>query len=160
MSSNEMLFVRAEIIGENTSGQKRVHLIADGADGLEFWTDEKSLVKLEHIRASELTVIKVADDAELPEAIVPAIRVITTGCDDGEKIIAAKIRVKVRTKFVVFRANRVFAENYENGFPITRGTGRCLFGEEKPGETFTLQKLDCDIGSEGGFFIAFKTYAK
>lgn len=39
-----MVFIRAEIEAINLSGQKRVHLIANNADGIVFWTDNKSIV--------------------------------------------------------------------------------------------------------------------
>ena len=39
-----MVYVRAEIIGKLPSGQKRVHLLANGADGISFYTDNKSIV--------------------------------------------------------------------------------------------------------------------
>ena len=42
----EQVFVRAEVVGILPSGQKRVHLLADGADGIEFVTNENSLVKV------------------------------------------------------------------------------------------------------------------
>ena len=37
-------YVRAEVIGTNASGQKHVRLLANNADGIRFWTDDKSLV--------------------------------------------------------------------------------------------------------------------
>ena len=37
-------YVRAEIIGELPGGQVRVHLLADGADGYNFYTTRKSLI--------------------------------------------------------------------------------------------------------------------
>lgn len=42
-----MIYVRAEIIGTLPSGQKRVHLLASGADGISFYTDDKSIVYAE-----------------------------------------------------------------------------------------------------------------
>ena len=39
-----VVYVRAEIIGKLPSGQKRVHLLANGADGISFYTDNKSIV--------------------------------------------------------------------------------------------------------------------
>lgn len=39
-----MVFIKAEIEAINLSGQKRVHLIANNADGIVFWTDKKSIV--------------------------------------------------------------------------------------------------------------------
>lgn len=39
-----MVFIKAEIEAINLSGQKRVHLIANNADGIVFWTDDKSIV--------------------------------------------------------------------------------------------------------------------
>lgn len=41
----EQVFIRAEIIGTNPAGQKHVHLLATGADGIHFWTDDKSIVR-------------------------------------------------------------------------------------------------------------------
>ena len=41
----EQVLIRAEVVGILPSGQKRVHLLADGADGIEFVTNENSLVK-------------------------------------------------------------------------------------------------------------------
>lgn len=37
-------FIRAKVMATNYSGQKLVHLQATGADGIEFWTDENSLI--------------------------------------------------------------------------------------------------------------------
>lgn len=45
----EQLFVRAEIIGELPSGQKHVRILADGADGIRFYTGSKSLVSVSEI---------------------------------------------------------------------------------------------------------------
>ena len=39
-----VVYVRAEIIGKLPSGQKRVHRLANGADGISFYTDNKSIV--------------------------------------------------------------------------------------------------------------------
>lgn len=43
MKDNKVL-IRAEIMGENAGGQKLIHLLANNADGIEFWTDDKSLI--------------------------------------------------------------------------------------------------------------------
>ena len=43
MKDNKVL-IRAEIMGENAGGQKLIHLLANNADGIEFWTDDKSLM--------------------------------------------------------------------------------------------------------------------
>lgn len=40
-----MCYIRAEIIGELPSGKKRVHLLANDADGITFYTDDKSIIK-------------------------------------------------------------------------------------------------------------------
>lgn len=37
-------YIRAEIIGELPSGQKRVHILANNADGIEFYTDDESII--------------------------------------------------------------------------------------------------------------------
>ena len=47
----EQVFIRAEVVGILPSGQKRVHLLADGADGIEFVTNENSLVKAGRLTA-------------------------------------------------------------------------------------------------------------
>lgn len=41
----EQVFIRAEIIGTNPAGQKHIHLLATGADGIHFWTDDKNIVR-------------------------------------------------------------------------------------------------------------------
>ena len=33
------VFIRAEVVGRNISGQNHVQLYANGTDGIEFWTD-------------------------------------------------------------------------------------------------------------------------
>ena len=43
MKDNKVL-IRAEIMGENAGGQKLIHLLANNTDGIEFWTDDKSLI--------------------------------------------------------------------------------------------------------------------
>lgn len=40
------VFIRAEIIGELPSGQKMVRLLANNADGIVFYTDDKSIVRI------------------------------------------------------------------------------------------------------------------
>ena len=40
-----IVFVRAEVLGENAAGQKYIHLLASNADGVHFWTDEKSIIR-------------------------------------------------------------------------------------------------------------------
>jgi hypothetical protein len=42
--NSRVVFIRAIIEDVNLSGQKRVHLIANNADGIAFWTDDKSVV--------------------------------------------------------------------------------------------------------------------
>lgn len=42
----DVVYIRAEIVDTNISGQKKVHIIADNADGLCFWTDNKSIVRM------------------------------------------------------------------------------------------------------------------
>jgi len=39
------VFIRAEIMGENAGGQKHIHLLASNADGIHFWTDDKSIIR-------------------------------------------------------------------------------------------------------------------
>ena len=41
----EHVLIRAEIFGENAAGQKHIHLLANNADGIHFWTDDKSIVR-------------------------------------------------------------------------------------------------------------------
>ena len=41
----EQVLIRAEIIGENAAGQKHIRLLANNADGIHFWTDDKSIVR-------------------------------------------------------------------------------------------------------------------
>ena len=45
----EMVYIRAEICGELPSGQKRVKILANNADGISFYTDEKCIIRPEHI---------------------------------------------------------------------------------------------------------------
>lgn len=40
----KMVYIRAEIIGENAVGQKRVHLLANNADGIVIWTNDKGFL--------------------------------------------------------------------------------------------------------------------
>lgn len=41
----EIVLIRAEIVGTLPSDKKIVHLLADGADGIEFVTNEKSVIR-------------------------------------------------------------------------------------------------------------------
>ena len=52
MKDNKVL-IRAEIMGENAGGQKLVHLLANNADGIEFWTDDTSLIWPLHYERTE-----------------------------------------------------------------------------------------------------------
>lgn len=45
----EMVYLRAVICGELPSGQKRVKILANNADGISFYTDEKSIIRSEDI---------------------------------------------------------------------------------------------------------------
>ena len=45
----EMVYIRAEICGELPSGQKRVKILANNADGISFYTDEKCIIRPEDI---------------------------------------------------------------------------------------------------------------
>lgn len=38
------VLIRAEITGVNAAGQARVHILANGADGITFLTDSKSMI--------------------------------------------------------------------------------------------------------------------
>lgn len=39
------VFIRAEVLGGNAAGQKHIHLLANNADGIHFWTDDKSIIR-------------------------------------------------------------------------------------------------------------------
>jgi hypothetical protein len=45
------VYIKAELIGTNFLGQKRIKLMARGAEGLCFYTDEKSILTEEDLRA-------------------------------------------------------------------------------------------------------------
>ncbi len=42
---NEKIFIRGEIVHELPSGQKRVHILANNADGMYFYTDDSSILR-------------------------------------------------------------------------------------------------------------------
>lgn len=44
-----MVFLRADIYGELPSGQKRIRILANNADGISFFTEEKSIIRPENI---------------------------------------------------------------------------------------------------------------
>ena len=39
------VFIRAEVLGGNAAGQKHIPLLANNADGIHFWTDDKSIIR-------------------------------------------------------------------------------------------------------------------
>lgn len=41
----KQVFIRAEVVGVNPAGQKRIHVLANNADGMYFWTDDKSIIE-------------------------------------------------------------------------------------------------------------------
>lgn len=41
----EIVYIRAEVMGELPSGQKIIHLLADNADGISFATSENSILR-------------------------------------------------------------------------------------------------------------------
>lgn len=43
-------YIRAQVIGALPSGQKRVQLMANNADGISFYTDDASLLTVEDLR--------------------------------------------------------------------------------------------------------------
>lgn len=45
-----MVYIRAWIAGENAAGQKCIKLLANGADGIEFWTDDESIVTADSVK--------------------------------------------------------------------------------------------------------------
>ena len=45
-----MVYIRAWIAGENAAGQKCIKLLANGADGIEFWTNDESIVTTEAVK--------------------------------------------------------------------------------------------------------------
>ena len=55
---SEQYYVRAEVIGTNASGQKHVRLLANNADGIRFWTDEKSLLTTESSKDELIRLIE------------------------------------------------------------------------------------------------------
>lgn len=42
-------YIRAEVVGLLPSGQKLVHLLASNADGIRFYTDDRSLVSADNV---------------------------------------------------------------------------------------------------------------
>lgn len=45
----KIVYIRAEIIRELPSGQKYIKLLANNADGIRFYTDDKSIIYPENI---------------------------------------------------------------------------------------------------------------
>lgn len=44
-SKTNFCYIEAEIVGKLPSGQKRVHILANNADGISFYTDDESIIK-------------------------------------------------------------------------------------------------------------------
>ena len=44
-SKTNICYIKAEIVGGLPSGKKRVHILANNADGVEFYTDDESIIK-------------------------------------------------------------------------------------------------------------------
>lgn len=56
-----MVFLRADIYGELPSGQKRIRILANNADGISFFTEEKSIIRPENIEEEVNPWIPVAE---------------------------------------------------------------------------------------------------
>ena len=67
---SERYYIRAEVIGTNASGQKHVRLLANNADGIRFWTDEKSLLTTECMNGEDVAKGRIYD----PQYITSMIR--------------------------------------------------------------------------------------
>lgn len=50
MANVEKCFIRAQVMGVLPSGQKRIRLLATGADGIGFYTDDESLIPADGVR--------------------------------------------------------------------------------------------------------------
>ena len=59
----ETVFIRAEVIGELPSGKKGVHLLANNADGICFYTDDKSIVAdvVEVVRCKDCKYFEISE---------------------------------------------------------------------------------------------------
>ena len=46
----QIVYIRAQILGELPSGQKLVRLLANNADGITFFASEKDIVRFDNCR--------------------------------------------------------------------------------------------------------------
>lgn len=56
-----MVYLRAEIYGELPSGQKRIAILANNADGMQFYTDERCIIRPENLDEEVNPWISVAE---------------------------------------------------------------------------------------------------
>lgn len=83
------VYVRAQIYGELPSGQKLVGILANNADGIRFYTEERCLVRIP-VPVTNADRIRAMSDEELCEFLMCDVvcdQNISPDCKDCEKCV-------------------------------------------------------------------------
>lgn len=126
-------FVRVQVMGVLPSGQKQVAILADGADGIRFYTDDKSIVQV------PVHLLQAQKER----------RLLVLPCPMGAKIymIVRKYSRLQRRDLFFIKVSQLKESNF---FRVLREFGKTIFDEREEAQAMMAKLETVEIALRSG----------